>query len=433
MDKNGANKLNVIKRGMGTGVDWVLDHTKIVMPVILIVCVLVTVLIALNANKKEQIEQEAELAAAAVASAQEASTPLAKVAIPDLPLEENAYSEVNKAVKEYYQAMADGDTEVLIQYNTYLADDEIARIRIEEVAKYIEEYKTIDVYTKVGMADGSYVAYVCTEVKFVDMDQLVPGSQTYYVSREEDGSYSINDGTHDSTIYDYIVDVTFQDDALELINKITVAYNDLIDNDEEVADYIAYLTEKIDESVGEILAQAEHTAEEPELAENTAEEPQAEVAAASDAVVTKVRATDVVNIRSSDSETADKLDKAQTGQEFTLLEQKGNGWSKIQYNDREAYIKTEYLEAVESEGILVAGGNTETTAAPEETAQNVKSDGTVTVKESIRVRSQASTDAESLGTVYTGEKLDFVEKQSNGWTKVKYKDKVGFVKSEFVE
>ncbi|RAZ37020.1 hypothetical protein DK853_48710, partial [Klebsiella oxytoca] len=49
-------------------------------------------------------------------------------------------------------------------------------------------------------------------------------------------------------------------------------------------------------------------------------------------VVTKVKAIDVVNIRTSDSETADKLGKAAVGDEFELLEEKGNGWSKIRYN-----------------------------------------------------------------------------------------------------
>ena len=54
----------------------------------------------------------------------------------------------------------------------------------------------------------------------------------------------------------------------------------------------------------------------------------------------KAKTTDVVNIRSSDSETADKVGKAQKGDEFVVLEQKINGWSKIKYNDKECYIKT---------------------------------------------------------------------------------------------
>ena len=59
--------------------------------------------------------------------------------------------------------------------------------------------------------------------------------------------------------------------------------------------------------------------------------------------------------------------------------------------------------------------------------------GTVTVKENVKVRKSASTDSESLGTVYVGEKLDLIMKQADGWTKVKYKGQTAFVKSDYVE
>jgi len=60
-------------------------------------------------------------------------------------------------------------------------------------------------------------------------------------------------------------------------------------------------------------------------------------------VVTKVKAIDVVNIRTSDSETADKLGKAAVGDEFTLLEERGNGWSKVEYDGGEAFIKSDFV------------------------------------------------------------------------------------------
>ena len=59
--------------------------------------------------------------------------------------------------------------------------------------------------------------------------------------------------------------------------------------------------------------------------------------------------------------------------------------------------------------------------------------GTVTVKENVKVRTSASTTADSLGTAYVGEKLDLIMKQADGWTKVKYKGQTAFVKSDYVE
>lgn len=58
---------------------------------------------------------------------------------------------------------------------------------------------------------------------------------------------------------------------------------------------------------------------------------------------------DVVNIRASDSETADKLGKAVIGDTFKLLEERGNGWSKVAYNGEEAFIKSDYLEPSKTE------------------------------------------------------------------------------------
>ena len=59
--------------------------------------------------------------------------------------------------------------------------------------------------------------------------------------------------------------------------------------------------------------------------------------------------------------------------------------------------------------------------------------GTVTVLENVRVRSGANTNSEILGTAYTGEKLDLIMKQADGWTKVKYKGETAYVKSDYVE
>ena len=146
----------------------------------------------------------------------------------------------------------------------------------------------------------------------------------------------------------------------------------------------------------------------------------------------------MVNIRKSDSEEADKIDKAQIGQEFTLLEERGNGWSKIQYNGGEAFIKSDYLEVVDEEIIETTG----TEQRPEESSEqaassnenaNESTSGTVKVIESVRVRKSAGTDGEVLGTVYAGTELDLIMKQADGWTKVKYKGQTAYVKSEYVE
>ena len=313
--------------------------------------------------------------------------------------------------------------EVISKLNTYLND--IEKIRVQELSKYIESYPVLNVYTKPGLAENTYVAYVYSEVKFADMEQELPG-------QDENGDYFINDGTYDDAIWSYIKDVTLQDDVVDLNNKVVVEYNDLLAEDEELSDFIAYLKEKINEDVGEILAQAEtaDTAQEAEAQEQETEEAQADEAQ-TDTVVKTVRATDVVNIRSSDSEEADKIGKAQIGEEFTLLEERGNGWSKIEYNGADAFIKSDYLEGVSEETVEASAETTQEQEAEPDAAQTAS--GTVKVKESVRIRKSASTDGEVLGTAYAGEEYPLLMKQADGWSKIEYKGQTAYVKSDYVE
>lgn len=431
MKHSKQNKMHMLKEKFMTAKEWIMDHNKIVMPLVLVACVLITIVVAVNANHKEMLEDEAKQAAMALES-ENASGEGTDAQV--FALEENAYPDINNIIRTYYDAQASGDIAVISSLNTYL--DEIETIRVQELSKYIDSYPTVNVYTKPGLTENTYVAYVYSEVKFTDVEQLLPGMQTYYIGQNENGDFFINDGTYDDVIWQYIKEITLQDDVVDLNNKVVVEYNELLANSEELSEFIAYLKEKINEDVGEILAaaeQAEAESNDTEVASAQGEETQAEVQQAA----ATVRATDVVNIRSSDSEEADKIDKAQIGQEFPLLEEKGNGWSKVEYNGKEAYIKSDYLEPVPEENLVAEGVENEDT---EESTNNVVEvsandtvSGTVTVVESVKIRKSASTDAEALGTAYAGDKLDLIMKQADGWTKIKYNGQTAFVKSDYVE
>lgn len=436
MDHSNQNKMHTLREKVITARDFIMDHSKIIMPLVLIVCVIITVIIAVNANHREALEKEAEQAAMAVPTEEGEAVSVEGLEMPQYELEENAHPEINNLVRAYYDAQASGDIDVISELNTYL--DEIEIIRVQEMSKYVESYPVLNVYTKPGLTEDAYVAYVCSEVKFSEMEQELPGMQTFYIGLNDDGSYFINDGTNDANITNYIKKITLQDDVVDLNNKIVVQYNELLAEDEELEEYIAYLREKINEDVGEILAQAEQ-------AESEDPEPEPEEGAGTEQevpmVATTVRATDVVNIRSSDSEEADRIDKAQIGQEFRLLEKRGNGWSKVSYKDGEAFIKSDYLEVVEEEPVEIASAQEEeqdntSAASNDTTGTNDTADttsGTVKVKESVKIRKSASTDSEALGTAYAGAELDLVMKQADGWTKIKYKGQTAFVKSDYVE
>ncbi len=408
--------------------DWLIRYSKIVMPVVLAVCVLITVVTAVSANKR-RIEQEET----AVAT-EEVNVSDTMIAVPQVPLEQDAVPGLNEFIQTYYNAMVEGDTDTLSSIVEYMDATEL--IRAVEMSKYIESYPTVEVYTKKGPREGTYLTYVYAEMKFYDYERPVPGMKVLYVCTDENGDFYINeDGEEDDNELYYMRELNLQDDAIDLNNRAAAAYNDMVAEDVELATFLLELNEEIDKNVGEALARtegSEQTGEETEETAETVEEPETPTM-----VVTKVKAIDVVNIRTSDSETADKIGKAAIGDEFTLLEEKGNGWSKVEYDGREAFIKSDYLEPSQTE-VAVAGDDEENEPVPEEeeednTSTPAASTGTVTVKENVRIRSGASETSEKLATAYAGEKLKVIMKQADGWTKIDYNGKTAYVKSDYVE
>ena len=182
---NQDKKHGATEKPMSIG-DWVMEHSKIVLPLILVVCVLITVVLAINANKKEALEKESQQAAMAVASEQ-ALPSVDELETPQFELEENAHPEINNLIRTYYDAQAEGDIETISSLNTYL--DEIETIRVQELSKYIDSYPVLNVYTKPGLAENTYVTYVYSEVQFSDVDLPLPGMQTYYIGINDEGDY----------------------------------------------------------------------------------------------------------------------------------------------------------------------------------------------------------------------------------------------------
>ena len=416
-------------------INWLVRYSKIVLPIILVVCVALTIVIAVHANKRK-IEQEET----AVAPEEMTGEGEALLDVPEVPLEKDAVPGINELFDVYYKAMVEGDTATMEKLVYYMDATEI--LRAAETSKYIDSYPPLEIYTKAGPKEGTYIAYVYAELKFHDYDKPIPGMRTYYVCTNEDGELYINeDGEESDNELHYMREIQLQGDVIDLNNKAAEAYNKMVVDDPQLADFLLELRAEIEKNVGEALARAEESeapeeGTEEETSEETPEEEPVEV-------VTKVKTTDVVNIRTSDSETADKLGKAAVGDEFELLEEKGNGWSKVRYDGGEAYIKSDFLEPSE----MMAASNDEQTddgeeeepqeQEPQEQADNTDdseaTNGTVRVKETVRIRRGASESSEKIATAYMGETFDVIMKQADGWTKIKYNGQTAYVKSDYVE
>ncbi|MBE5848081.1 MAG: hypothetical protein E7300_10435 [Lachnospiraceae bacterium] len=408
--------------------DWAIANKKISIPVVAVVIVALLSVVALLSGRDDETALEETQAVDGIET----------MKVPEVPLEENAHPEVNALMEKYYAALADGDTETLASLKNYLSDTE--RIRVEKKSQYIEKYENIVCYTKVGLEENSYLVYAYNEAKFNGIDTPAPALNTFVVKQNEQGSFYIYEGDLDDNTFNYLQELSAQDDVTHLCNTVQAKYNDAIASDEKLSKFMDDFSQMIKEEVATALAELEvkedtPASEETGDGEQKTDEPKV--------AVTEVEATATVNVRASDSEKADKLGKVAQGTRLPLLEKRANGWSKVTFEGKDAFIKSEFLADV----VNVVEGDNANTAAPAENkpAESkpaetkpsnggmVGSDGKVTAKTTVNVRAKASETADKLGVLYKGDKVELIMQQADGWCKIKYSGKTGFVKTDYVE
>ncbi|MCI5954644.1 MAG: SH3 domain-containing protein [Lachnospiraceae bacterium] len=394
--------------------DFIVKNCKIVFPILLVAIVAVTVVIALNANKEKQ---EAEVAQAEESYVQESQMAESEPVTEEVPLTANTDEEIYAFVETYYNAKSLGDTETLVSVCETISENDL--LYYEELSKYIDYYSNLEVYSKQGPTEGSVIAYVYFKMGIINF-QEVPGYETLYICRNEDGNlYIKNENNLTDEEKAYIKTVNEQVDVVEFNNRVNVEYNELMSENPDLLEYLGLLGTQVKAAVGEILAaQNAETVPEQTNIETAGEQggdavvqTSAEVAPA-DAGPMYATATTTVNVRSSDSENADKLGKVTGGSRVQVQEVRVNGWTKIVYEGKDGYIKSEYL-------------------LMEESAANLETIGSITANTTVNVRSAANETAERLGVLAGGESLSLLAVE-NGWCKVNYNGQVGYVKSDYV-
>ncbi len=351
------------------------------------------------------------------------------IEVPKDKYEVNAYPAVNTLMESYLNAMAAGDADTMASLSNTMSDEE--KIRVQEQAKYYQSFSNYQIYTKKGPAENSYFVFATYDILFTGTSTAAPAMKSVYVCTNDTGALYVNksEATEDEKAYFQVMSV--QDDIVKLCEDVQLNYNKTLESDEALATLVSTMKDQINQAVKDAMAAKQQAeAEAAAAAEAEAQAAQAQAAA------TIVKAIDAVNIRSSASTDSEVLGKAAIGDQYTRYEEMENGWSKIDYNGQEAYVKSEYLETVggAAEGDTAADGadvNTEDAGASN-ASTTTAAGGKVTVKENVNIRETASETGNKLGVAYRGEQFDLVE-NANGWCKIKYEGKDAFVKADFVE
>lgn len=155
-----------------------------------------------------------------------------KILVQGEQLEKNRYPSVNKLIRLYYSETAAGDLDGLRNLM-----DQIEEANVSEILNnpnFVEEYEEINVYTKPGKEMGELVVFVTYKMKIRGIETPVPGMGTFYVSRKQDGKYSLSNGTYDSSVQEEIQKAAEDEEVKRLAENTRKEYEKAQKSDKEL-------------------------------------------------------------------------------------------------------------------------------------------------------------------------------------------------------
>lgn len=166
---------------------------------------------------------------------------------------------------------------------------------------------------------------------------------------------------------------------------------------------------------------SEEAAEEENTSEGEAEEDESSDETAEDAVWQNRLMADVdeyLNIRASGDENAEITGKLYKGDVAEIVE-RGDTWTHIRSGNADGYVKNEYC-VFGMDALAYARATFDAEAE--------------LTTDALRIRSEASTEASVLTTVYAGTvlKVDADAETVDGWVAVDYKGQTGYASAEYV-
>ncbi len=243
-------------------------------------------------------------------------------------------AEVLSTATDYWTAIGAKDYDTLETLcGKEFDDDDRAKVDAMDVA--VESYDNITTYSKEGLTEGSYVAYVSMDLKLTGIETEAPTLREMYLQPGEDGSLTVvQSDDYTSEITTFTQQSQTEEDVQDLIRQVNDTLSERCKEDEDLANYVGVDTE---ESSGD-----DEDGEDGESSESS-----------SALSVGTAMVNDGVNVRSDASTDSEILAALYAGLEVNVLEtdvldDPGNDWSRISYIDTSGstvtgYVKSEYL------------------------------------------------------------------------------------------
>ncbi len=223
-------------------------------------------------------------------------------------LEKTENPEVNELITNYYTALGNRDTQGLKKLVDQLNPAEVNSI---ENSYYIQGYSNVEVYTKKGLEEGSYVVYAEYDHKYVNYDTELPGVSCLYVKTASDGKLCIiAEPTQEQKTW--MTEMTNEQDVQSFIAEKQAAYEEALKKDPKLETFLSDL------GVGGSAALE---------AENGT------------AVTVKTNC----NMREKATTESEKIGELSAGQKVTKTGQEGE-WIKISTGELEGYVRADLFQ-----------------------------------------------------------------------------------------
>lgn len=152
-----------------------------------------------------------------------------------VPYEKDANQELNDFIYQYYNALAVCDNQALqgmvVDPTPYRSDDALKR-----KAQFITAYNGITVYTKDGLEEGSYVAFVVSNVLINGVNSSPYDISMLYIVNGATG-YRINNGTLSNDVSDYVDKVKGDKDIQKIFKAIEDKNEAMKKKDKSLSDF----------------------------------------------------------------------------------------------------------------------------------------------------------------------------------------------------
>ena len=355
---------------------------------------------------------------------------------------ENNNTELEALINDYYVAYADGDTETISSIATPVSDQEISYIKF--YSAYIDSFNNIKIYTKQGLTSDSYLVTTEVELKYADIDTAAPGLDFFYVETNDDGKLFINNtyGSFnqnnniyemDSEVSDLISVFIRQQDLLDMEAEIQDAYTKALESDSALNTFMsetlpaAHAQWHTDYDAEVAAAEEAAKKAEEEAAAAAEEEAKAQAEAEEEANAYTGKTNAKANVREAADKNSTKLGSIKSGVAIKIYGEEGDFY-KFDYNGTKAYITKDAVT-------LDSAADNDTTEQTSETANaSALTEGTeITLDSTINIRSQMDSSSSKVAVAYAGEKVTVVMSYAEGWTKVKYGKKEGYIRTDLLQ